>query len=102
MGSNEDHYSKASHELSECRIQLKQSEKSAVDEFSTYIKLSVVSILMEGHLVILVYTTMLFNSNNYTHAINAQDLSILDSGCYSLFWIVNWAPILAAAWNFAM
>ena len=30
MGSNEDHYSKASHRLSECRIQLKQSEKSAL------------------------------------------------------------------------
>ena len=30
MGLNEDHYSKASHGLSECRIQLKQSEKSAI------------------------------------------------------------------------
>ena len=30
MGSNEAHYSEASHELSECRIQFKQSEKSAL------------------------------------------------------------------------
>ena len=36
MSSNEDHFSKASHELSECRIQLKQSEKSALTSLYLY------------------------------------------------------------------
>ena len=54
MDLDEDHCSKASHGLFECRIQLKQSEKSALTRISTYIKLSVISILMEGHNVILV------------------------------------------------
>ena len=36
MGLNEDHFSNASHGLSECRIQLKQSEKSALTSSYLY------------------------------------------------------------------
>ena len=63
MGLNEDHYSKASHELSECRIQLKQSEKSATQRWrvSTNVKLSVISIFMEEHSVILVWLIRIYD-----------------------------------------
>ena len=59
MDLDKDHCSKASHGLSECRIQLKQSEKTGLMSWYIY-KLSAISILIEGH-VILVWLIRIYD-----------------------------------------
>ena len=57
MGLNGDHYSEASHGLSESKIQSKRSGKLVL--------MSVISILMEGHNAILVWLIRIYDIRNW-------------------------------------